>query len=222
MKHQRQGTPRNTSYRIRRWRIQPSSATPTTGSGERRRLRRHPRGSSGPVGGGVAGLPHRHGVAIQKTPERVIGVANLPMTATGKVQKHVLRQQAAQSVKAGRRRNGTQATARRSRLPASHPGLADRHPATARRPRNRIDSRTSATTGVAGSACCSTPATPDCPGPPSSGRRGGRQDQSGVHRGGWTVPAHRSGSTSSARTSADRRSSPSAHPNSSSATCDRS
>lgn len=43
-----------------------------------------------------------HGVAIQKTPERVIGVANLPMTATGKVQKHVLRQQAAQSVKAGK------------------------------------------------------------------------------------------------------------------------
>ncbi|MBJ7337519.1 AMP-binding protein [Mycolicibacterium sp.] len=35
------------------------------------------------------------GVAIQKTPERVIPVETLPMTATGKVQKHVLRQQAA-------------------------------------------------------------------------------------------------------------------------------
>ncbi|MGH3632499.1 MAG: AMP-binding protein [Mycobacterium sp.] len=37
-----------------------------------------------------------HGVAIQKTPELVIGVDSLPMTATGKVQKHVLRDQAAQ------------------------------------------------------------------------------------------------------------------------------
>lgn len=35
-----------------------------------------------------------HGVAIQKTPERVIAVDSLPMTATGKVQKHILRQQA--------------------------------------------------------------------------------------------------------------------------------
>jgi cyclohexanecarboxylate-CoA ligase len=33
-----------------------------------------------------------HGVAIQKTPEAVIPVDALPMTATGKVQKHVLRQ----------------------------------------------------------------------------------------------------------------------------------
>nr|PZN23306.1 MAG: cyclohexanecarboxylate-CoA ligase [Mycolicibacterium hassiacum] len=31
------------------------------------------------------------GVAIQKTPERVIAVEALPMTATGKVQKHILR-----------------------------------------------------------------------------------------------------------------------------------
>ena len=37
-----------------------------------------------------------HGVAIQKTPERVIGLNALPMTATGKVQKHVLRQQASE------------------------------------------------------------------------------------------------------------------------------
>ena len=37
-----------------------------------------------------------HGVAIQKTPERVIAVDSLPMTATGKVQKHILRQQMAQ------------------------------------------------------------------------------------------------------------------------------
>jgi cyclohexanecarboxylate-CoA ligase len=35
------------------------------------------------------------GVAIQKTPERLIFVDSLPMTATGKVQKHVLRHQAA-------------------------------------------------------------------------------------------------------------------------------
>ncbi|PPJ23731.1 cyclohexanecarboxylate-CoA ligase [Nocardia nova] len=31
------------------------------------------------------------GVAIQKTPERVIAVDELPMTATGKIQKHILR-----------------------------------------------------------------------------------------------------------------------------------
>ncbi|WP_273735578.1 class I adenylate-forming enzyme family protein [Mycolicibacterium septicum] len=37
-----------------------------------------------------------HGVAIQKTPEHVIPVDNLPMTATGKVQKHLLRAQAAE------------------------------------------------------------------------------------------------------------------------------
>jgi cyclohexanecarboxylate-CoA ligase len=36
-----------------------------------------------------------HGVAIQKTPERVIAIEALPMTATGKVQKHLLRAQAA-------------------------------------------------------------------------------------------------------------------------------
>jgi cyclohexanecarboxylate-CoA ligase len=41
-----------------------------------------------------------HGVAIQKTPEVVIGVDSLPMTATGKVQKHVLRDRAAQIAKA--------------------------------------------------------------------------------------------------------------------------
>jgi cyclohexanecarboxylate-CoA ligase len=40
-----------------------------------------------------------HGVAIQKTPELVIGVDSLPMTATGKVQKHVLRDQAADIAK---------------------------------------------------------------------------------------------------------------------------
>ncbi|MCV7154852.1 AMP-binding protein [Mycolicibacterium pyrenivorans] len=38
-----------------------------------------------------------HGVAIQKTPEKVINVSNLPITATGKVQKHVLRKQVAES-----------------------------------------------------------------------------------------------------------------------------
>jgi cyclohexanecarboxylate-CoA ligase len=43
-----------------------------------------------------------HGVAIQKTPERVIGVERLPMTATGKVQKHLLREQAAKIVEAGK------------------------------------------------------------------------------------------------------------------------
>lgn len=38
-----------------------------------------------------------HGVAIQKTPEKVIAVASLPMTATGKVQKHLLRKQVSPS-----------------------------------------------------------------------------------------------------------------------------
>jgi cyclohexanecarboxylate-CoA ligase len=42
-----------------------------------------------------------HGVAIQKTPEWVIGVDNLPMTATGKVQKHVLRRRAAELAEGG-------------------------------------------------------------------------------------------------------------------------
>ncbi|MEV4123793.1 AMP-binding protein [Nocardia sp. NPDC049707] len=35
------------------------------------------------------------GVAIQKTPERVIAIDQLPMTATGKIQKHILRMQIA-------------------------------------------------------------------------------------------------------------------------------
>jgi cyclohexanecarboxylate-CoA ligase len=35
------------------------------------------------------------GVAIQKTPERVIAVDELPMTATGKIQKHLLRMRVA-------------------------------------------------------------------------------------------------------------------------------
>lgn len=35
------------------------------------------------------------GVAIQKTPERVIVIDELPMTATGKIQKHILRKQVA-------------------------------------------------------------------------------------------------------------------------------
>ncbi|GGL17146.1 AMP-binding protein [Nocardia jinanensis] len=35
------------------------------------------------------------GVAIQKTPERVVAVEELPMTATGKIQKHLLRRQIA-------------------------------------------------------------------------------------------------------------------------------
>ena len=38
-----------------------------------------------------------HGVAIQKTPEKVINVSNLPMTATGKVQKHLLRKHVSES-----------------------------------------------------------------------------------------------------------------------------
>jgi acyl-CoA synthetase len=40
-----------------------------------------------------------HGVAVQKTPESVIPIGSLPMTATGKVQKHVLRRQAADILK---------------------------------------------------------------------------------------------------------------------------
>ncbi|QTJ67310.1 AMP-binding protein [Rhodococcus sp. ZPP] len=35
------------------------------------------------------------GVAIQKTPERVIAASSLPMTATGKIQKHLLRKKVA-------------------------------------------------------------------------------------------------------------------------------
>ncbi|GAB25449.1 putative fatty-acid--CoA ligase [Gordonia polyisoprenivorans NBRC 16320 = JCM 10675] len=38
------------------------------------------------------------GVAIQKTPERVIAIDELPMTATGKIQKHVLRKQVAEEL----------------------------------------------------------------------------------------------------------------------------
>ncbi|MET0197087.1 MAG: AMP-binding protein, partial [Rhodococcus fascians] len=38
------------------------------------------------------------GVAIQKTPERVIVIDALPMTATGKIQKHLLRKQIADEV----------------------------------------------------------------------------------------------------------------------------
>ncbi|GAC49199.1 AMP-binding protein [Gordonia aichiensis] len=38
-------------------------------------------------------------VAIQKTPERVIAIDSLPMTATGKIQKHVLRKQVADELK---------------------------------------------------------------------------------------------------------------------------
>ena len=40
-----------------------------------------------------------HGVAIQKTPEQVIVIDELPMTATGKVQKHLLRAHAADASK---------------------------------------------------------------------------------------------------------------------------
>ncbi|PYE12335.1 cyclohexanecarboxylate-CoA ligase [Williamsia limnetica] len=43
------------------------------------------------------------GVAVQKTPERVEVVDQLPMTATGKIQKHVLRKTAAASVAGSRR-----------------------------------------------------------------------------------------------------------------------
>ncbi|MET4165784.1 MULTISPECIES: AMP-binding protein [Gordonia] len=38
------------------------------------------------------------GVAIQKTPERVIAIDELPMTATGKIQKHVLRKRIAEQL----------------------------------------------------------------------------------------------------------------------------
>lgn len=41
------------------------------------------------------------GVAIQKTPERVEVVAELPMTATGKIQKHLLRKRIAAELAAG-------------------------------------------------------------------------------------------------------------------------
>ena len=38
------------------------------------------------------------GVAIQKTPERVIAIDELPMTATGKIQKHILRERIAEEL----------------------------------------------------------------------------------------------------------------------------
>jgi acyl-CoA synthetase (AMP-forming)/AMP-acid ligase II len=41
-----------------------------------------------------------HGMAIQKTPERVVAVETLPMTATGKVLKHELRKDIADRVRA--------------------------------------------------------------------------------------------------------------------------
>jgi acyl-CoA synthetase len=41
-----------------------------------------------------------HGMAIQKTPERVVAVKSLPMTATGKVLKHVLRKDIEQRIEA--------------------------------------------------------------------------------------------------------------------------
>ncbi len=41
------------------------------------------------------------GVAIQKTPERVEVVPELPMTATGKIQKHLLRKRIAAELAAG-------------------------------------------------------------------------------------------------------------------------
>jgi non-ribosomal peptide synthetase component E (peptide arylation enzyme) len=41
------------------------------------------------------------GLAIQKVPERVEPVSELPMTATGKIQKHVLRAGIAAKLKAG-------------------------------------------------------------------------------------------------------------------------
>lgn len=43
-----------------------------------------------------------HGVAVQKTPERVISLDSLPMTATGKVQKHLLRRHAADIADTGK------------------------------------------------------------------------------------------------------------------------
>jgi cyclohexanecarboxylate-CoA ligase len=44
------------------------------------------------------------GLAIQKVPQRLEVVAELPMTATGKIQKHVLRAQIAETLKEGYRR----------------------------------------------------------------------------------------------------------------------
>jgi acyl-CoA synthetase (AMP-forming)/AMP-acid ligase II len=41
-----------------------------------------------------------HGMAIQKTPERVVAVKSLPITATGKVLKHVLRKDIEQRIEA--------------------------------------------------------------------------------------------------------------------------
>lgn len=55
-------------------------------------------GTAGPTLAELRSFVLQRGVAIQKAPERVIRVDSLPMTATGKVQKHVLRARAAQLV----------------------------------------------------------------------------------------------------------------------------
>jgi cyclohexanecarboxylate-CoA ligase len=57
-------------------------------------------GATEPTVGELRSYLTDHGVALQKTPESVILISNLPMTATGKVQKHLLREQAAAIVKA--------------------------------------------------------------------------------------------------------------------------
>ncbi|MGH3970521.1 MAG: AMP-binding enzyme, partial [Mycobacterium sp.] len=46
----------------------------------------------------------RCGLARQKTPERIVVVDELPRTASGKVQKHLLRQQLKQSDQSSGRR----------------------------------------------------------------------------------------------------------------------
>jgi non-ribosomal peptide synthetase component E (peptide arylation enzyme) len=47
---------------------------------------------------GVSYLRDKHQLATQKLPQRVVLVDALPMTATGKVQKHVLRDTVAHSL----------------------------------------------------------------------------------------------------------------------------
>lgn len=43
----------------------------------------------------------RNGIAIQKTPELVVAIESLPMTATGKIQKHLLRKEIAARIERG-------------------------------------------------------------------------------------------------------------------------
>lgn len=53
-----------------------------------------------PAVGELSAYLQKLGVPVQKTPERVVPIDQLPMTATGKIQKHLLRKQIADAIAA--------------------------------------------------------------------------------------------------------------------------